>query len=84
MFWTEFLGFLAGALITFSYIPQVIRLFRLKSAREISLLFTALLIAGLIVWLIYGVMLGLVPVIVWNSIGIVMGVVLLYAKIRFG
>lgn len=78
------IGFIAGALVTFSIIPQLIRVFRLKSAREISLLFTCLLLTGVITWLAYGIRLGLFPVILWNAIGAVLVAVLLYAKLKYG
>ena len=81
---TESLGFVAGALATCSVIPQVVRVLRLKSAREISLWFTLLLMIGLILWMVYGIRLQLTPVIVWNSIGIVVTGLLLYAKLKYG
>lgn len=80
----ESLGFVAGALVTCSLIPQIIRVFRLRSAREISMLFTTLLLLGLILWLTYGVFFRLVPVILWNAVGIILVVVLLYAKLKYG
>ena len=80
----EFLGFVAGALVTCSLIPQLIRVFRLRSAREISMLFTTLLLLGLILWLTYGVFFRLIPVILWNAAGIILVVVLLYAKLKYG
>ena len=80
----ESLGFVAGALVTCSLIPQLIRVFRLRSAREISMLFTTLLLLGLILWLTYGVFFRLVPVIIWNAVGIILAVVLLYAKLKYG
>ena len=80
----EFLGFLAGAIVTCSLIPQLIRVFKLKSAHEISLLFTSLLLAGLFIWLAYGFSLGLAPVILWNAIGAALAAVLLSAKLRYG
>jgi len=80
----ESLGFVAGALVTCSLVPQLIRVFKLKSAREISVLFTTLLLLGLIVWLVYGVSLGLAPVILWNAIGAVLTIGLLYAKLKYG
>ena len=81
---TESLGFVAGALATCSVIPQVVRVLRLKSAREISLWFTLLLMIGLILWMVYGIRLQLAPVIVWNSIGIVVTGLLIYAKLKYG
>jgi len=58
---SESLGLVAGALVTCSLIPQLIRVFKLKSAREISMLFTTLLLLGLFLWLAYGILLGLAP-----------------------
>lgn len=84
MSWIEFLGLLAGFLVTCSMVPQIIRVFKLRSAREISLLFTTLLLLGLIAWLVYGLYLGLLPVIIWNAIGAALAATLLYAKLRYG
>ncbi len=80
----ESLGFVAGALVTCSLIPQLIRVFKLKSAHEISMLFTTLLLAGIIIWLAYGILLRLAPVILWNATSAVLVAVLLYAKLKYG
>jgi len=80
----EALGFVGGALIACGFIPQVIRVFKLRSAREISLLFTALFLLGAISWLAYGIFLGLLPVIFWNVITIALVVALLFAKLKYG
>jgi MtN3 and saliva related transmembrane protein len=78
------LGLIAGALSTFSIIPQLIRVLRLKSAREISMLFTGLMLSGLTLWLVYGIYRGLAPVIIWNAIGTVLVALLLIAKLKYG
>ena len=46
----ESLGLVAGALVTCSMIPQLIRILQLRSAREISILFTTLLLLGMVGW----------------------------------
>ena len=84
MHFAEYLGLIAGLLVTCSLIPQIIRVFRLRSAREISAVFTVLLLLGLVLWLVYGIMLTLAPVIIWNAIGAVLAILLLYAKMRYG
>jgi MtN3 and saliva related transmembrane protein len=81
---TEYLGLIAGLLVTCSLIPQIIRVFRLRSAREISAVFTVLLLLGLVLWVVYGIILTLAPVIIWNAIGAVLAILLLYAKMRYG
>ena len=80
----EYLGIFAGIFTTFAIVPQIIRIYKLKSAREISFLFTSLLLLGIIVWLAYGIVLGLVPLIIWNSIGIILNGWLLFAKFKYG
>jgi MtN3 and saliva related transmembrane protein len=81
---TEIIGLLGGALINCGFVPQVIRIFRLKSAREISFLFIIFLLGGLACWLIYGLRQHLAAVIFWNSVLLVLGAALLYAKLRYG
>ena len=80
----EWLGFIAGALVTCSLVPQLIRVFKLRSAHEISLLFTTLLLLGITTWLAYGISFGLTPVILWNATGAVLVTTLLYAKLKYG
>lgn len=80
----EVLGLVAGAVSTSSLVPQVIRVFKLKSAREISVLFNSLFLVGLLMWLGYGVLQALLPIILWNAIGVVLACILLYAKVRYG
>ena len=81
---TESLGFIAGLLVTCSLVPQIMRVFKLRSAREISLLFTTLLLLGMFIWLVYGIFLKLPPVILWNAIGAALVATLLYAKLKYG
>lgn len=80
----ETIGFIGGGIITASLIPQVHRVFKLKSAHDISLPFTLMLLIGLIFWINYGLSFDLRPVILWNSISIGLAALLLYAKLKYG
>ncbi|MFC2040350.1 SemiSWEET family sugar transporter [Chloroflexota bacterium] len=80
----EILGQIAGALVTLSLVPQIIRVLRLKNASQISYIFTGLLLFGVSLWLVYGIMLSLLPVIVWNAVGIFLAGFLLVAKMKYG
>ncbi len=84
MDWRELLGLIAGALTTTGFIPQVRRLFKLRSAHEISLPFTIFFITGVGFWLLYGVLLGRLSIIIWNAITLALGCAMLYAKLRYG
>lgn len=80
----EILGFIAGALMTVGFVPQVWRLYKLKSAKEISLPFTSLFLVGTVLWLSYGILRGLPPVILWNAITLFLGGAMLFAKLKYG
>jgi MtN3 and saliva related transmembrane protein len=80
----QYLGYIAGVLTTFCYVPQIIRVFKLKSAREISYLYSIFLLCGIVIWLLYGILLHLIPIILWNSIGFIMVGMLLLAKLLYG
>lgn len=84
MDWKEILGIIGGALTTGGFVPQVWRLFKLKSAREISLIFTSLFVIGVAFWLSYGISSGLPSVIIWNAITLILGFGMLYAKLKYG
>lgn len=84
MDWKELIGFVGGLLTTMGMVPQVWRLFKLRSAREISLTFSLLFIIGIIFWMSYGILQGLLSVIIWNGISLVLGCGMLYAKLRWG
>jgi len=80
----EALGLIGGALTTAGFIPQVVRVYRLRSAREISLPFTILFTMGISFWFGYGVLFQLPSVMFWNAITLVTGILLLYAKLKYG
>jgi MtN3 and saliva related transmembrane protein len=84
MSWNELIGFVGGALVNAGFIPQVIRVLKLKSAREISFPFTVLLILGTICWLVYGIVQDMPAVIFWNVILLVTSVTLLSVKLKYG
>ena len=84
MGWQQIFGLFAGGTIAVSYIPQIWKLFKLKSAREISLPFTLLQLCGGMMWLVYGVILSLSAVIITNIFNVVLVCIILYAKMKYG
>ncbi|MFC2070912.1 SemiSWEET family sugar transporter [Chloroflexota bacterium] len=80
----EYIGIVAGALTTLGFIPQIIRVYKLKSAREISITFNVTLLVGITLWLVYGILHGLAPLIIWNTIGMILISTLLVGKLKYG
>jgi len=70
--------------VALGLIPQIVRVWRLKSANEVSLLFTLMYLVGTVLWLAYGLFLGLASVIVWNGANCVLLILLLTMKLKYG
>jgi len=77
------LGFAAGTLTTVAYVPQVIRSWKLRETRDISLSMLVLYIAGIFLWFLYGLWTGSLPIIVANGVSLVLVLVLLGIKLRY-
>lgn len=65
---TSVLGFVAGALTTISFWPQLWKTWQTKSAGDVSLGMLLTFSVGDLLWLLYGVLLGAWPIIVTNLI----------------
>ena len=77
------LGLVAGAITTAAAIPQVVKTFRTKQARDLSIWQPVFLIVGMTLWLLYGIALGDVPLIVANSVSLACYILLVMMKIRY-
>lgn len=69
---TEIIGFLAAILGTICWLPQTIKTWRTREVKDLSIWANLLILATVILWLIYGVLLGAWPLIVANVISIVL------------
>ena len=79
----DLLGLSAGFLTTISFLPQVVKIWRSKSAADISTSMFALFSLGLILWLIYGIYLQSMPIILANSITLVLTAIILILKYHY-
>lgn len=81
---TEALGMVAGTMTTLAYVPQVVKVWRQRSAQDISWWAFALLSFGLVVWLIYGWLIGSMALIAANMVTLVLTGAILVAALKFG
>ena len=77
------LGLVAATLTTLAFVPQVVRVFRTRSARDISMPTFAALVLGTGLWLIYGILQGDIPLIAANAISLVLVSAVLWGKLKF-
>lgn len=71
-FWFEAIGLVAACLTTFSFLPQAIRIWRTRSARDVSLVMYMMMTSGSVMWLIYGILIGSPSLIFSNGAGMLM------------
>lgn len=79
----QLLGMAAGSISAVTFLPQVIKTWKTKSADDISLLMFTFATVSVIMWLIYGIILRDVPIIYTNSLVLVCSLIMLYFKFRY-
>lgn len=83
MDWTEVIGLTASALSSLTFMPQVYRAWKTKRIDDLSLAMMFFVLFSTILWLVYGIGRGALPVIICNGIIFVLSLILIYFKISF-
>lgn len=78
---SELIGYIAAFLTTVAFVPQVIQSFKTYDLSGISLPMYSLFAAGVAAWLIYGIMIGSLPIIIANAITLILSLGILTLKI---
>jgi MtN3 and saliva related transmembrane protein len=79
----DVIGTGAAILTTAAFVPQVWQIWRTRSAKDISLPMYLIFTAGLIGWLLYGVLLGAWPIIIANVITLALALAVIVMKVRW-
>lgn len=83
MNWTDVVGYSAGILSAITFLPQVIKTWRMKAAGELSLLMILLAFSSVTMWVCYGVLLKNNVIIVTNSVVFILSLFLIYFKLNY-
>ena len=81
---TTALGLLAGTLTTIAFLPQVIRVWKSKSTKDLSLVMLGTFTTGVFCWLIYGLMIDSLPIILANAVTFLLAGANVALKLRYG
>jgi len=76
------IGLVAGLITTLGYVPQVIRGYRSGSMEDVSLYMPLVLMVGMSLWMIYGIILEDIPIILWNTVSVILNAVIISMKLR--
>ena len=81
---TSSIGFIAAILTTVAFVPQVGKVWRTRSAKDVSLGMYTLFTLGVALWLAYGILIHSWPIILANGVTLVLAGMVLVMKLKFG
>ena len=82
--WIDAIGSIAAVLTTASFVPQAWHSFKTRDVSGISLGMYSVFTLGVALWLLYGVLLQSWPLMIANSITLLLAAAILVMKLRFG
>jgi MtN3 and saliva related transmembrane protein len=77
------LGLIGAMLTTVSFVPQLIKVCRTRSTKDISAGMLVLFSSAFVVWLTYGILIEDIPLIIANTFAIVQAIIILIFKIIY-
>lgn len=80
----DILGFVAAILTTIAFLPQVYKTYKFKSVKDISLTMYAILLTGVLLWMVYGILISSWPIILANGLTALLLILMLLMKWRYG
>ncbi len=79
----DVLGSVAGILTTLAFVPQVVKTWKTRSAKDLSLAMILTFWLGILLWLIYGIYIRAMPIIVANAVTLVLEGSILWFKLKY-
>lgn len=79
----QLLGLIAGCFTTIAFVPQVIKTIREKSGVGLSWGMTIIYFTGVILWFLYGIMRGDIPILISNAVAVMLNATLVFFKIKY-
>lgn len=79
----EILGYAAGAITCLTFLPQVIKTWKSKSAKDVALNMFIIAAVNEVMWIVYGVLLNNWVIILTNAVVLVMSLTMIWLKFRY-
>jgi MtN3 and saliva related transmembrane protein len=83
MDYTTIIGLVAAALTVISLFPQVLKVWKTKSTKDISLGMFSLFCSGIFLWFVYGILMKDLPIIIANFLGFIQALIILILKVKY-
>lgn len=79
----DLLGWLAAILTTVAFLPQLLKTWRSKSAKDVSLVMMITFSIGVFLWLVYGLAIQALPVVIANLVTLILALLIIILKIKY-
>ena len=76
-------GLIAAAFTTVALLPQLIKVWKTKSTKDISTGMFTLFCVGVFLWFVYGIYMNDIPIILANSLAFIQAVIILMFKAKY-
>ena len=83
MNYVTIIGLTAAVVTTISLFPQLVRIWRTKSTKDISFVTFSLFCVGIFMWFVYGILVVDLPIIVANFLSFIQGLIILMFKVKY-
>ncbi|MBK0368360.1 SemiSWEET transporter [Flavobacterium agrisoli] len=80
---TDVIGFVAGICVTISIVPQILKVWKRKKVKDISLKTFSIITFGIALWVVYGILKKDLPIIITNSISLVLNGIMIFFILHF-
>ncbi len=80
----DLVGYIAATLTTVAFLPQVVKVWQSKSTKDLALPTLLSFIAGISMWLVYGLLVYSNPIIIANAVTLVLNLAILRFKLKYG
>ena len=80
---TDMLGYAAGAITSLTFLPQVVKTWKEKSAKDVSLMMFIIAAINEVMWIVYGALLDNWVIILTNAIVLAMSLTMIWLKLRY-
>ena len=79
----EILGYVAGLITAFTFLPQVIKTWKTKSAKDVSMAMFLIAFTNQVLWLLYGLLIDNWVIISTNALMLVMTGIMIGLKVKY-
>lgn len=77
------IGLIGASLTTFAFLPQAVKTIRTKNTRDLSLFMYLMAGLGTLMWLIYGILIGDLPIIMANTVSSFFVYTIIVMKLKY-